>query len=65
MAEFIVGFSQSLIDPDERARRLSRVYAYILSLPDPPSKDAEPAENFGEDAAGSAREAPAHEASAD
>jgi lysozyme family protein len=34
MSEYKARFSHTLIDPSERARRLSKVYAFILSWPD-------------------------------
>jgi hypothetical protein len=45
MSDFRNTFSQYLLSPDERARRLARVYTYILSLSDLTDKETK----FGED----------------
>ncbi len=56
MLEVMMGLttnSTQCISSNYRKRVLSKVYEFILSLPDPQEKKTEPAEGSGGDAAGS------------
>ena len=50
MSDFRIALSKNSVPPDEVARRLARVYSYILSLPDQPDEEINPVESASQEA---------------